>query len=51
MVLEDLDPGFYEVEATYSSCNPGWGNVGKLAAGDDATYTITQDDLVDCWGR
>ena len=50
-VLTDLEPGFYEIEAFYSECNAGWNTVGTIAEGDDFTYTVGEDNLVNCWGR
>ena len=50
-VLNDLDPGFYEIEAFYSDCDAGWQTIGTLEEGDDEEYSIGEDNLVNCWGR
>ncbi len=49
--LTDLDAGFYEIEAFYSECDAGWNTIGPLDEGDDETYIIGEDNLVNCWGR
>ncbi len=49
--LSGLEPGFYEIEAFYSECEAGWQTIGQLEEGDDETYTIGEDNLVNCWGR
>jgi hypothetical protein len=49
--LTDIDPGFYEIEAFYSECDPGWMAIGQLDEGDSETYTVGEDNLMNCWGR